>query len=668
MLHRRSILVVLSRVFLLLLVTSISLAQPTVTTLLTAPASSNLSSMVLPGDILAGPAPLQGSSALGTCYVPTPNPWDTAAVIVIDLFLTESWVYDAVTLEPIDSIPHPSPGSTTTGITSDGTNLYWGILSPPGPSQLWRTELDGSNPLLLGLIELQLTDFVGGLAWDGTDGIWAVDIAGERYDRVSIDDGSYLGQSVLHPDGSGAGNGIAFRGDCDQLEIPHGNTFAGRVTTISTVNPLTDVPLGPLEVAAVGFFINGIETSRPAVAPTADPFGVYSIWIVDNSSNNLFAIEGRPQCPQPLAPISGFSCNAGTSDQIQVVWDPNPEFETVEIRIDGLLVGTVPGVTGIWTGTSPSLPDFIRLEICGHTNQEWTPTLRCELLIPGCSEGALHLSHLSDPQSIEQGTPLCTNGAGHTAQSYWRVYDLCQSPFDLSDGLELEAVQIAIAESDPGPGFSNLPLTLRLYADPDGGSISPISSLQLLRQQEFLVPAFSDQHLCLNLTTPLEINCDTSLVVEIALPDAVVTEHLLALGSNSSPETAEGWWSAPDCGVLQPTPFSDLGYLDNHIVIDLIGNSLGDLFIRGDTNGDSARNLTDAIWLLQSLFVPGNLPLECSDSGDSNDDGGVNLADVVYFLSYLFIPGSPPPAPPELCGVDLTPSDPLDCDIFPGCP
>ncbi|NRA75242.1 MAG: hypothetical protein HRU16_04815, partial [Planctomycetes bacterium] len=83
---------------------------------------------------------------------------------------------------------------------------------------------------------------------------------------------------------------------------------------------------------------------------------------------------------------------------------------------------------------------------------------------------------------------------------------------------------------------------------------------------------------------------------------------------------------------------------------------------------DSVRNLTDAIWLLQALFLPGNTALECSDSGDCNDDGGLNLADPIFLLSYLFIPNSPQPPPPERCGVDLTPSDALECGIFPGCP
>ncbi|MBT7103537.1 MAG: hypothetical protein HN940_04455, partial [Planctomycetes bacterium] len=82
---------------------------------LTAPAGSGSSYFVDPADLLAGPTPLQGSSALGICLVPEPNPWSVDAVIVIDIFSFENWVYDAVTLDPLDTILNPTPpGALTT--------------------------------------------------------------------------------------------------------------------------------------------------------------------------------------------------------------------------------------------------------------------------------------------------------------------------------------------------------------------------------------------------------------------------------------------------------------------------------------------------------------------------------------------------------------------------
>ncbi|MFN0059181.1 MAG: dockerin type I repeat-containing protein [Planctomycetota bacterium] len=86
-------------------------------------------------------------------------------------------------------------------------------------------------------------------------------------------------------------------------------------------------------------------------------------------------------------------------------------------------------------------------------------------------------------------------------------------------------------------------------------------------------------------------------------------------------------------------------------------------FRRGDVNDDGGTNIADAVFLLNSLFVPSSPSTTCLDSADSNDDGAVNIADAVYLLNALFVIGSPPtPAPgPTNCGPDPTSGDPLDC-------
>jgi len=59
---------------------------------------------------------------------------------------------------------------------------------------------------------------------------------------------------------------------------------------------------------------------------------------------------------------------------------------------------------------------------------------------------------------------------------------------------------------------------------------------------------------------------------------------------------------------------------------------VGDEFIRGDCNNDMGVNVADAVFLLGSMFVPGEPPLSCRDAGDINDDGGVNIADAIFLL------------------------------------
>lgn len=94
-----------------------------------------------------------------------------------------------------------------------------------------------------------------------------------------------------------------------------------------------------------------------------------------------------------------------------------------------------------------------------------------------------------------------------------------------------------------------------------------------------------------------------------------------------------------------------------------------DAFQRGDVNVDGAVDISDMVFALAALFVPGSAPVECDDAADLNDDGGFDVSDAVYGLSSLFVPGSPPAPAPVDCadGGDPT-DDSLDCASFDVCP
>ena len=87
----------------------------------------------------------------------------------------------------------------------------------------------------------------------------------------------------------------------------------------------------------------------------------------------------------------------------------------------------------------------------------------------------------------------------------------------------------------------------------------------------------------------------------------------------------------------------------------------GPQFIRGDFNGDTRVNLSDAVGILLYLFM-GEAAPDCMDAGDADDDASVNLTDSTYILNYLFLGGPALPAPFPLPGMDLT-EDNLSCDF-----
>ena len=89
-------------------------------------------------------------------------------------------------------------------------------------------------------------------------------------------------------------------------------------------------------------------------------------------------------------------------------------------------------------------------------------------------------------------------------------------------------------------------------------------------------------------------------------------------------------------------------------------------FNRGDVNGDTTVNISDAIFFLTYLFPSGPpFTLACEDAGDINDDGSHNVADAVYLLTFLFSVGAPAPPGHPLCVPDGTTGDPFDCLVYP---
>lgn len=77
-------------------------------------------------------------------------------------------------------------------------------------------------------------------------------------------------------------------------------------------------------------------------------------------------------------------------------------------------------------------------------------------------------------------------------------------------------------------------------------------------------------------------------------------------------------------------------------------------FIRGDTDGSANVNITDAMVILQHLFLGGS-GLRCPDGADTDDNGRIDISDAVRLLDQQFRGGSPLPVPFPECGMD--PSD-----------
>jgi len=87
----------------------------------------------------------------------------------------------------------------------------------------------------------------------------------------------------------------------------------------------------------------------------------------------------------------------------------------------------------------------------------------------------------------------------------------------------------------------------------------------------------------------------------------------------------------------------------------------GKIFQRGDANNTGRITLADGIWIVRGLFF-GGPSSACPAASDTNADHAVNQTDAIYLLEYLFLDGNPIPAPFPGCAPSPDIQDPLSCD------
>ncbi len=87
-------------------------------------------------------------------------------------------------------------------------------------------------------------------------------------------------------------------------------------------------------------------------------------------------------------------------------------------------------------------------------------------------------------------------------------------------------------------------------------------------------------------------------------------------------------------------------------------------FRRGDCNDDGRVDISDAVCILNWLFLGGPIP-GCVAVANTNGDVGADISDASYLLNYLFIGGPPPIHPFPDCGPGTLPTDEETCQTPP---
>ncbi|MBD3218909.1 MAG: hypothetical protein GF310_11580 [candidate division Zixibacteria bacterium] len=65
-------------------------------------------------------------------------------------------------------------------------------------------------------------------------------------------------------------------------------------------------------------------------------------------------------------------------------------------------------------------------------------------------------------------------------------------------------------------------------------------------------------------------------------------------------------------------------------------------YICGDANSDDDVNVSDAVYIINYIFVSGAPPPDPIQAGETNCDGSFNISDAVWLILYIFEGGNAP--------------------------
>jgi PKD repeat protein len=118
---------------------------------------------------------------------------------------------------------------------------------------------------------------------------------------------------------------------------------------------------------------------------------------------------------------------------------------------------------------------------------------------------------------------------------------------------------------------------------------------------------------------------------------------------------------SPLLNVFTVNGFSRFPALESSTVEVIIDDEITPgKFVRGDVDGSGMVDITDAVKVLNYLFL-GFDPPQCLDAADVNDRGRVDISASISLLTFLFLGGTQPGVPFPTAGLDPTPDELAEC-------
>jgi subtilisin-like proprotein convertase family protein len=321
------------------------------------------------------------------------------------------------------------------------------------------------------------------------------------------------------------------------------------------------------------------------------PAGANSDFIgIDNAVYTTFTTVNPTTCTGSTANLK-VDITGGNSPTYKVVIDAVPAQAGFPMTVTGYVSGAnipvTPAVTTTYNLVSVTAENNCT---CVGTGNTGTPTVTVSAtpitpiaitavpdaplcagdptLLSVVSGSPIIASNLSQSSStaITSGNSVSCNAGGlHTDNSYWRVYNLASYP--LAGPFTINKVVFGI-ELAAG-GAQNV--IVNLYNQT--GAAFPGGTRTLIGTQTVSVPNQNLSLFTANLTTPVTVPNNSTIVVELFTPSGQATGRSFFIGSNSAAETGVSYISAATCGISTPTPIGTVGFPNMHIILNLGGTT-----------------------------------------------------------------------------------------------
>jgi hypothetical protein len=395
--------------------------------------------------------------------------------------------------------------------------------------------------------------------------------------------------------------------------------------------------------------------------------------------------EVQPTCD---APVSNLICVINASGGLDMTWTNPPGSNpavAISIDVDGTEVTTVPG-----NSTSASL-----------AASNFTPGVISKIDVRNSSGIAASCNY--PPEVNQNGFIKNWLILGPFAQPGGAAPGLVEIAYDyLTDGVTTEmniepaaGLQVNPDYFNPADG-SGLAASTGLMATPNRPEVNPngiptwFEHRNAIDTIDFNYDVFRSDltNIMCYAATYVTVEEDTTVDLGIGSDDAIhvlidgVEAHINNIPRSYRPldtvqDTVAGVTLTAGCHLILVKVFEGGGEhgfrfrLQDSTALPVLPEAIGFTcgsttggFRRGDSDSSGAVNLTDAIRILNVLFL-GIGEILCLDAADSDDSGAVNLTDAIRVLNVLFLGIGEIPLPGMAdCGPDPT-ADDATCVSYP---